>query len=124
MVSLFANVNGVGVFQDDIIVTNKNHDYHIKNLNLVLSILENKLQSFLGGINYYDRFIKNMSTILNPLYNLLRLNSSWVSNRDSEKAFPKVKQYLKSAKILLHFNPRFEVRLTVDASSVGTLGLF
>jgi len=29
------------------------------------------LKSFLGMINYYDKFIKNVSTLLAPLQNLL-----------------------------------------------------
>ena len=41
--------------------------------------LTNRSQSkaFLGLINYYSKFITNMSTILSPLYKLLQKNVSW-----------------------------------------------
>lgn len=61
----------------------------------------------------------HMSTILNPICNLLKLNLDWLWNKDCEEAFLRIKQHLKSADVLVHFKPRLEVRLTVDASAVG-----
>ena len=36
-----------------------------------------ELQSFIGGINYYARFIPNMADIAKPLYKLLEKETSW-----------------------------------------------
>ena len=37
-----------------------------------------ELQIFLGGVNYYSKFLPNMSDIANPLYDgLLRKNTVW-----------------------------------------------
>ena len=35
--------------------------------------------SFLGCINYYCRFVKNMATITSPLYELLQKDIPWSS---------------------------------------------
>lgn len=78
-----------------------------------------ELQSFLGSINYFARFIKNMSTILNPLYNLLKSNVKWHWSDKCVRAFQEVKEILKTAPVLVHYNPELEVSLTVDASAVG-----
>lgn len=78
-----------------------------------------QLQSFLGSINYYGRFVKNMSTMLNPLYNLLKLNAKWTWNDLCDQAFENIKKTLKSDNVLVHYNLDLELRLTTDASSVG-----
>ena len=36
-----------------------------------------ELKSFLGMINFYGKFIKNMSTKLHPLYELLKEKTAW-----------------------------------------------
>jgi len=36
-----------------------------------------QLKAFLGLVTYYGKFIKNMSTIPNPLYKLLKNNTEW-----------------------------------------------
>ena len=36
-----------------------------------------QLQSFLGGINYYSKFIPNMADIAKPLYRLIEKESEW-----------------------------------------------
>ncbi|XP_062620772.1 uncharacterized protein K02A2.6-like [Saccostrea cucullata] len=46
-----------------------------------------ELRSFLGIVNYYARFIPNLSTVLHPLYNLLEKDHKWCWTRDSEEAF-------------------------------------
>lgn len=78
-----------------------------------------ELQSFLGSINFYGRFVQNMSAILSPLYKLLQKNISWVWNNECEIAFNKIKEILKSSQVLVHFDPDLELKLTVDASLEG-----
>ena len=53
------------------------------NKNKVKAIVEapaptniQELQSFLGGVNYYGKFIKDMATVTAPLYELLQKDVS------------------------------------------------
>lgn len=46
-----------------------------------------QLRSFLGLINYYGRFVKNMMTILSPLHELLHVGVAWKWSLKCEKAF-------------------------------------
>lgn len=79
----------------------------------------NKLQSFLGLVNYYRNFVPNASAILNPLYDLLKKGSKWTWNREHNNAFVKIKNLLASDQVLAHFNPEANLILTVDASPSG-----
>ena len=78
-----------------------------------------QLRSFLGLVNYYGRFLKNMSTQLQPLNNLLRKDIPWTWTKNCEKAFEQVKQKLSSAEVLVHYDPSLPVSLACDASSYG-----
>lgn len=78
-----------------------------------------QLQSFLGLINYYRNFIPNASSILSPLYDLLRKNAKWEWSTVHDNAFVTVKEILISEKILAHFDPAATLILTVDASPTG-----
>ncbi|KAJ0169591.1 hypothetical protein K1T71_014776 [Dendrolimus kikuchii] len=79
----------------------------------------NKLQSFLGLVNYYRNFIPNASSMLSPLYDLLQKSTKWVWGKEQHEAFVAVKKCLSSEQVLAHFNPRARVILTVDASPTG-----
>jgi len=70
-------------------------------------------------INYYGKFIKNLSTILAPLHNLLKKEIPFIWNDQCSKAFVKVKELLKSDQILTHFNPTLPIILSCDASQFG-----
>lgn len=78
-----------------------------------------QLQSLLGLVNYYGKFVNNLATRLYPLYNLLKKDVKWQWNKDCEFAFKYIKEALQSPNVLVHFNPNFPLKLTVDASAVG-----
>lgn len=44
-----------------------------------------ELKAFLGLVNYYGKFIKNMSTIASPLYALLKIILSFCGERIRKK---------------------------------------
>ena len=46
-----------------------------------------ELQSFLGLLNYYGRFILNLSTLLHPLNELLRKETAWKWSSAQDNAF-------------------------------------
>ena len=89
----------------------------------VVAILEAKLpenveqlQSFLGMVTYYAKFIPNMSTITAPLNDLKRKGVIW---KWGKKAFTTLKKELASTKVLVHYDPQLPLKLDCDASSVG-----
>ncbi len=55
-----------------------------------------ELRSFLGLINYYGRFIPNLSTLLHPLNNLLRREIPWKWSEECAKAFRQAKEKIVS----------------------------
>ena len=86
--------------------------------------LENtqELRSFLGMLNYYGRFVPNLSTILHPLNRLLRSETKWNWSRDCE-VFHLAKTQLQSSRVLVHYNPQYPITLAADASGYG-VGVF
>ncbi|CAI5640403.1 unnamed protein product [Oreochromis niloticus] len=143
MDNLLQNIPGVAVYLDDILVTGKTEEEHLRNLEQVLkklseaglrlkrskcvfqapsvtylghrisaqglSPLEEKvravkeapspknvaeLRSFLGLVNYYGKFLPDLSSMLAPLYGLLDKDSQWRWSQAQEKAFRRVKQWL------------------------------
>ena len=59
-----------------------------------------ELRSLLGLINYYG---PDLATVLSPLY-LLQKQQKWLWKPSQEEAFRKVKDLLKSSRVLVHFN--------------------
>ena len=70
-------------------------------------------------INYYGKFIPNLSSINHPLNNLLRTGQKWKWTRQCAKAFQEAKEKLSTAEVLAHYDPRVPIRLAGDASSYG-----
>lgn len=60
-----------------------------------------------------------MSTILTPLFNLLKNGEKWVWSNETNKAFNEVKKKLMSYEILTHYNPNVQVKMMCDASPTG-----
>lgn len=165
---LFSDMERVGVFLDDVIITGKNEEEHLKTLYEVFERLEkyglkikrekctfmaesvtylgyviskegvhtctkkieaikkvpvptnvSELRAFLGMVMYYAKFIKNISTILTPLYELLKKGVKYEWSASCEEAFIKIKNLLTSSEVLAHYDPSLELILTTDASSVG-----
>lgn len=74
------------------------------------------VQSFLGLVNYYRRFIKNCSSFAKPLTELTK-NVPFEWNPCAEESFQVLKEKLSSAPLLTPFDPNKEVTVTVDASA-------
>ena len=158
----------VASIQDDILITGKDDDGHIKNLNTVLDRLDDyglrlqlskckfmqksvtymgciisaegisptdekveaikhaprpenstQLRAFLGMINYHGKFIRNLSSILQPLNQLLQKNQDFTWTPQCEAAFNKAKDSLSSSNVLVHYNPSLPVILESDATQYG-----
>ncbi|CAC5383037.1 unnamed protein product [Mytilus coruscus] len=74
-----------------------------------------QLKSILGLINYYAKFLPDLSATLSPLHNLLRKDTTWKWTKECQE----VKDLITSDMILTHFNPELPVTLACDASPYG-----
>lgn len=77
------------------------------------------LKGFIGLANYYAKFTKNISTILNPLYNLLKKDIKFDWTSQCEDTFNKIKDIMIQEVNLTHFDPSRDLFLVCDASSIG-----
>ena len=77
------------------------------------------LRAFLGLVNYYGRFIKNLASKLQPLYRLLEANSIWKWSSECDAAFQGIKKSITSEQVLTHYDPEKPVKLATDASPYG-----
>lgn len=78
-----------------------------------------ELQAFLGLLNFYERFIKNKATVLEPLHRLLDKNTKWKWGIIEEDCFSKAKLALSDEHTLVHFDNNKRISLTCDASEYG-----
>ena len=78
-----------------------------------------ELRSFLGLLNYYGSFIRNLSTLLHPLNSLLQKGTKLKWSADCQKAFDSAKKSLTSSSVLVHYDPSLPIRVAADASSHG-----
>ncbi|XP_045449691.1 uncharacterized protein K02A2.6-like [Melitaea cinxia] len=78
-----------------------------------------ELRAFIGMVMYYGKFIKNVSSILTPLYNLLRVGARYDWSEACDAAFSRVKRALSSSEVLVHYSLELPLVLTADASAAG-----
>ena len=78
-----------------------------------------QLKSFLGLVNYYCKFLPNLSNTLAPLYRLLQKKVKWNWGPEQQKAFQAAKGSLTSDSLLVHFDPAKKLILAADASPYG-----
>ena len=82
-----------------------------------------ELRSFLGLVNYYGKFIRHLSTLIQPLNNLLRQNVPWEWSVECQHAFEELKKRLASSDVLVHYEPDLPLKLDCNASSYVVLVL-
>ena len=78
-----------------------------------------QLKSFLGLINFYAKFLPNLSTVLAPLYVLLQKNRPWTWGPSQQRAFQQAKERLTKSSLLVHFSSTQPLLLAADASPYG-----
>ena len=76
-----------------------------------------ELRSYVGLVNYYHKFLKNVSAVLKPL--LLQAGTSWHWGLPQQRAFEASKALIQSSKVLVHYNARLPLVLSCDASPYG-----
>ncbi|XP_053691563.1 uncharacterized protein K02A2.6-like [Sabethes cyaneus] len=78
-----------------------------------------EVRSFLGAINFYGKFVPNMRALRYPLDMLLKTEAKFNWTAECQAAFVEFKQILSSDLLLTHYNPKLEIIVSADASSVG-----
>lgn len=78
---------------------------------------KSEVRAFIGFVNYYGRFFKNLSHVLYPLNTLLKDETPFAWDKDCEKAFKTVKEEMQSETTLAHFDTNLPLVLATDASS-------
>ena len=75
-----------------------------------------QLRSFLGMVNYYSKFLKDISSKLTPLYHLLHKKTKWTWGKTETEAFELVKAQLAKSPVLVHYDPTRQLTIATDAS--------
>ena len=78
-----------------------------------------QLKSFLGLINYYRKFLPDLSSLLAPLNRLLQKGTKWTWTDSKQTAFDEAKSLLQSSVVLAHYDPSKKLMLACDASPYG-----
>ena len=77
------------------------------------------VERLLGTINYLSKFIPNMSTITQPIRELLKSEIMFEWMEPQERAFCKVKEILSKHSALAYFDVAKPVTISCDASQSG-----
>ena len=78
-----------------------------------------QLESFIGKLNYYGKFLPSFSTICAPLNRLHRQDVEWNWSAEWDQAFIQLKEMLTQKSRLVHYDPTRPITLAADASSYG-----
>ena len=73
-----------------------------------------QLRSFLGSVQFYNKFLPDLSTISGPLYHLTEKSTKWKWDQPQEDAFKKLKQMLTDNTVLAHFDPILVANLSLQ----------
>ena len=142
------------VYLDDILIFSQSEEEHRRHLELIcerlrqaelyakpskyperVRTIENwespktyrDVQVFLGFCNFYRRFIRNYSTMAQPLTSLLKgsvkrhksgdLAREW--ELDHQSAFDRLIRSFQEAPLLRHYDPQLKSRIETDASNTA-----
>ena len=70
-------------------------------------------------INFYGKFLPNLSSLLEPLHKLLLNDTRWKWSKRQQEAFRAAKDLLRSSRLLVHYDPEKEIVVSGDASPYG-----
>ncbi|XP_011859820.1 PREDICTED: uncharacterized protein K02A2.6-like [Vollenhovia emeryi] len=137
-----SGLEGVYAYLDDVVVTGSTPE-EIKYLGLIVnargispdpettSAIVNmpnptsvsEVQSFLGMINHYGKFIPHLHEMKQPLEELTRKNHHWSWNRKHDSVMKKIKEVMLSPLLLEHYDPSKTLVVAADACATGVGGV-
>uniref|UniRef100_A0A8C5PH91 ribonuclease H n=1 Tax=Leptobrachium leishanense TaxID=445787 RepID=A0A8C5PH91_9ANUR len=82
-----------------------------------------QLRSYLGLLNYYNRFLPNLAPVLYPLHRLLESKRQWRWMVACASAFRKSKELVRSSRLLVHYDLEKPVSVACDASPYGLVAV-
>ena len=82
-----------------------------------------EVQAFCGLVNYYRKFLPNISHVLRPLYALTEKAAQFKWSAECESAFTKAKNLVASKQVLTHYDPQLPVIIQTDACEAGISGV-
>ncbi|GFU08455.1 retrovirus-related Pol polyprotein from transposon 17.6 [Nephila pilipes] len=77
------------------------------------------LQRFLGMVTYLAKFTPHLSNLTHNLRQLLKKDSMWIWDANTERDFELIKQAIMKSACLKYFDKNKEVTVSVDASKNG-----
>ncbi|GFS97775.1 retrovirus-related Pol polyprotein from transposon 17.6 [Nephila pilipes] len=77
------------------------------------------LQRFLGMVTYLAKFTPHLSNLTHNLRQLLKKDSVWIWDANTEREFELIKQTIMKSPCLKFFDKNIEVTVSVDASKNG-----
>ncbi|UYV83913.1 hypothetical protein LAZ67_X000593 [Cordylochernes scorpioides] len=81
------------------------------------------LQSFLGAVNVYNKFIPDYARLRTPLNNLLKKDVTWDWDDKRQKAFTSLKESLTQHPVLHLYKDELPCQVYCDASTLGIAGV-
>ena len=78
-----------------------------------------ELKAYVGLLNYYGKFLSNISTVLAPLHKLLCKRVKWFWGPTQRHSIEQSKRMLLSVNCLVHYDPSKKILLQCDASEYG-----
>lgn len=77
------------------------------------------VQSFLGLVNFYSRFVPSCSEVLHPLNRLLQKDVPFDWTKQCQQSFDSIKAILADSPVLLHYDATKPAVVECDASPYG-----
>ena len=78
-----------------------------------------EVRSLLGMGNYVSRFVRNFSTIVQPLRELTKSDVKWQWGPQQELALQQLKYAMTRTTVMNYYDPNMRTEVSVDASPVG-----
>ncbi|UYV75503.1 hypothetical protein LAZ67_13000420 [Cordylochernes scorpioides] len=125
------DIKGVSCYLDDIIIGGHIIDDNGVNLDeeLMKPLLDapppkdkSGLRSLIGMINWFQKYIPNKSTIMEPLQKLLKKSVPFKWRGEHAKALQTVKDSLKKGQVLALFCPKLPTRIGCVVSQLSEKG--
>jgi len=79
--------------------------------NFPTSQTRKNVRQFLGKINFYGKYVPNVSIALDSLHNLLRKDQRFIWSEQCQKAFNDMKKLLCSQPVLAIFDPDLPINI-------------
>lgn len=77
------------------------------------------LRSYLGAVNYYGKYVKEMRTLRHPMDQLLKAGVKFEWSPACQASFDRFREILQSPLLLTHYNPKLGIIVSADASAFG-----